>query len=97
MFPEKTELKAFRKVFDRVVKAGIINLMPIVGLFIDTAKDEKPYFVIGIYKEPDDELKTQLEKALYKKFFDQTVFKFVNLGLDFDNKDLFLKQAFDFQ
>lgn len=97
MRPSKTEIKEFSKVFKKLDKKQIIDHSPIVGCFIDTEKDEKPFYVIGIRGTITGEIEEAFEKEVYKRFYRSMDFKLVNVNEEFETKHAFIKQGLEIE
>lgn len=91
--PNKTELKEFEKVFKSLIDEKILFEFPIIGLYIDTEKNEEPYYVIGLYQEISEETKSEITKAIYKRFYKQLKFKLVFIEQMKDYRNQFLEQG----
>ena len=76
--PSKSNLNELKKVFRMIKKLNIISEPVIAGFYINVAKDEKPYHVIGVSSELTDETIRIIRQELYKKFFKQTKFEVVS-------------------
>jgi hypothetical protein len=77
--PTKSSLKEFEKVFKSVKKFSSLPEPVIIGYYINTEKDEKPYHVIGISSEITDDKVKMIMKEIHKKFYDHIKFEIVNL------------------
>lgn len=97
MHPSKTEIKEFSKVFKKLDKKQIIDHSPIVGCFIDTEKDEEPFYVIGIRGTITDEIEEAFENEVYKRFYRSMDFKLVNVNEEFETKHDFIKQGLEIE
>ncbi len=88
--PKDLERKALLRVVDKRLDASLqINRM-VVGLFINTGNSE-PYHVIGIDTKRDfDEVAELVKKALYKEFYNNAYFAFLDLNnkTDVVNNDI---------
>jgi hypothetical protein len=91
--PKKDEIKEFEKVFQQLISGKVITEAPIIGLFIDTKKNEAPYYLIGLREDITEELKSTLTKAIYKRFYKQLVFELVRTQTMDENKEKFIKQG----
>lgn len=89
IYPKKSELKEFEKVFKVLLSEKVISTTPTIGYFIDTKKGEQPYYLIGLEQEISKELSKRIEKEIYKRFFKQLQFNLVEISLlEGENKKL---------
>ncbi len=91
--PPKSERKEFSKVFKKLIIKNIITKPPVVGYYIDTQKNEKPYYVVGISNTITKELETAISKEVYQRFYKHMKYKLVDLNTDFENKQALIKQG----
>lgn len=77
--PSKSNQKEFEKVFRSVNKHMLVNEPIVVGYFINTVNDEKPYYVIGVSSQVNDDIQGIIKNELYKRFYKHTRFDIVSL------------------
>ena len=92
--PTKSNLKELEKVFQEVTKYGIIGEPVIAGFFINTARDESPYHVIGISSDLTDEKLQVIRRELGRKFHKHIRFEIVSLlSPDYEHVDRLRKEG----
>jgi|WetSurMetagenome_2_1015567.scaffolds.fasta_scaffold107566_1 hypothetical protein len=77
--PTKSNQKEFERVFKEIKKYNIISEPIILGYFINTSSDEKPYYVIGISSILTEDFIQIIRKELYRRFFKHIKFVIVSL------------------
>ncbi len=88
--PAKADLNAFKKSILRDFERDYNIKELIVGLFINTEKNQAPFFTIGLRLGNNDNHQNYIEnlkKSLYKKFFKTTHFEFIDLSENNDFND----------
>ena len=80
--PSKSNKKELNKVFTKLRSNKVLRDDVLVGYFINTEKDEKPYHVIGVNAPLNVKLVQQIEEEIYKRFFKFSKFKIVSLAND---------------
>jgi hypothetical protein len=91
--PPKNELKEFSKILKTLNEQGLLSQTLWVGYYLDTEKDEAPYFVIGFDEEVNTALEAAFEKTFYKRFYKKSSYRLRSMQDDFEGKEVFLKQA----
>lgn len=83
MKPDKYELQAFKQTLLKDFADDPRFECCYVGVFIDTEKDEIPNLVVGVSTDEDITwIYQELQTSLYKKFYRQVGFEFINLKDD---------------
>ncbi|MBL7706033.1 MAG: hypothetical protein JNM21_10865 [Taibaiella sp.] len=81
--PEKPDIKALQKVLHKHIGPELQLEELYFGNYINVPDDEDPYFVIGIRsKQAFETVKTGLDKAIRKEFYQRVYFEYINLDPD---------------
>ena len=90
--PSPSEIKEFKKVFKKLLKDGVIQNPPLIGIDMNTEDNEKPFFLIG-FDQSIDEIEQTITAAIYQRFYKHTRFELIVLNDDFEARDIFISQA----
>lgn len=81
--PGKMDIRAFKKALLPVFERDLNMVKLIAAVFINTEDGNEPYFTLGILAKKDFETVCDLtRKALFKKFFKDTPFEFIDLSTE---------------
>ena len=91
--PAKSENKEFVKVFRTLIQNKVVTQPPIIGYYIDTEKNEKPYYVVGISDSITNDLEKAISKEVYQRFYKHMQYKLVDVNTEFETKQALIKQG----
>ncbi|MBT3800627.1 MAG: hypothetical protein HOG05_05705 [Bacteroidetes bacterium] len=66
--PGKSSLQSFTKCFYKIEEQLVLSHRPVIGYFIDTEKDERPYYIIAFNQDINQEIIDTIKAEIYKKF-----------------------------
>lgn len=90
--PQKSDAKEFRKVFQALIRDGVIKNPPYIGIDLNADENEQDYFLIG-FEQSINGVEQQISDAIYKRFFKHTEFMLFELNADFEEKAVFMAQG----
>ena len=91
--PNKSELRALKKISRNLIRDKFLTDSPIVGYFVDVEMNEEPYYVIGIKDIISEDLEMRIQKEIYKRFYKSFNYILVNLDIGYDYEAQLIKQG----